>query len=569
MPTIRAHGLSAWRGAERVFDAAFGARLNPLRHLGAIGFLAFWTLAASGIVLYAVLDTSVAGAYRSIAALEQAPLALGRLLRGLHRYAADVLVLALVLHTLREWLHRHERGFRRVTWLTGVPLVGFVFACGIGGFWLNWDALGQYSATATFEWLDALPMLATPLARNFLAGAVNDRLFSLLVFVHLGLPLLTLFALWFHVQRLTKPAVLPPRALLLGTLGALAVLALVQPVTSHAEAALAQVPEALRIDWIVLFVHPIADAAGAGALWAIVAVGFGALVALPFLPQPRRAAVAVVDAANCNGCRRCFADCPYGAITMVPHPNQRVGRALAVVDADLCAGCGICAGACPSSTPFRSAHDLVTGIDMPQRRVAGLRRTLRDALAASSVERPLVVWRCEHGARAAAAADVVADTLLCTAQLPPSFVEYALRDGAAGVVVAACAEGGCEFRCGERWALERFGGEREPHLRAHVDRQRVELVFAGRGDEAALQRGVARLRERVAALAPLPHPRSAARRGDAAPQPGGGDAAPQTGTGEAVLQTGAGDAVPLPAAGATASRTAAGAAARRTGAGDA
>ena len=42
---IRRHALTLWRLAERALDAAAGAGLNPLRHLGAIGFLAFWLLA--------------------------------------------------------------------------------------------------------------------------------------------------------------------------------------------------------------------------------------------------------------------------------------------------------------------------------------------------------------------------------------------------------------------------------------------------------------------------------------------------------------------------------------------
>jgi ferredoxin/coenzyme F420-reducing hydrogenase delta subunit len=237
-----------------------------------------------------------------------------------------------------------------------------------------------------------------------------------------------------------------------------------------------------------------------------VLVGGGTLLlfALPFLPQPARAAVAVVDAANCNGCRRCFADCPYAAITMVPHPSQRIGRMLAQVDPNLCAGCGICAGACPSSTPFRSAAQLVTGIDMPQLTVSALRRQLQQALAASSSARPLVVFGCDHGARCSnlGGADVSPFSLLCTGQLPPSFVEYALRDGAAGVLVAACSEGGCEFRLGERWTAERLAGQREPHLRASVERERLELVFAGPGDEAQLLAGLERLRRRVIPLEP-------------------------------------------------------------------
>jgi ferredoxin/coenzyme F420-reducing hydrogenase delta subunit len=503
--SFRQHGLRGWRSVEGGFDAAFGSALNPLRHLGAIGFLAFWLLAASGVVLFIFFDTSVAGAWRSIEELSRLPLGLGRLLRGLHRYAADVLVLAMGLHLLREWLHGHERGFRRFHWLTGVPLIGFVFVGAIGGFWINWDELGQFSAIASLEWFDALPLMATPLARNFLAvEAVSDRLFSLFVFVHIGVPLLLLFGLWFHIQRITRAAVMPPRALALGLVATLAVLALAWPVTSHAPAALARVPGELRLDWILLFLHPLTYATSPAFVWALVGGGTLLLFALPFLPQPARAAVAVVDAANCNGCRRCFADCPYAAITMVPHPNQRIGRTLAQVDPDLCAGCGICAGACPSSTPFRSAAQLVTGIDMPQLTVSDLRRRLQQALAASSSARPLVVFGCDHGARCSGLvdADVSPFSLLCTGQLPPSFVEYALRDGAAGVLVAACSEGGCEFRLGERWTAERLAGQREPHLRASVARERLELVFAGPGDEALLRAGLDRLRRRVIPLEP-------------------------------------------------------------------
>ncbi len=495
----RALGLSVWRAVERSFDAAFGSAGNPLRCLGAIGFFAFWLLAASGSVLYIVLDTSVDGAWRSIHALAEVPLALGVLLRGIHRYAADLMVIAMALHLLREWLHRHERGVRRFAWLTGVPLIGFVFAIAIGGFWINWDQLGQYSAIATAEWVDALPFVSSAMARNFLATeAVSDRLFSLLVFVHIGLPLMMVFGLWFHIQRLTRAAVWPPRTLASGLFVMLAALSLAAPIASHAPAALDRVPESLRLDWIVLFLHPLTEATSPALVWALVGGGALLLFALPFVPSRKDAPApaAVVDPANCNGCQRCFADCPYAAITMAPHPNQRIGRALAVVDADLCISCGICAGACPSSTPFRSAAPLLTGIDMPQLPIDLLRRRLHEAIERSAAARPIVVFGCDHGAdlTPVQAEDVCAFSLLCAGQLPPSFVEYALREGAAGVLVAACREGGCEFRFGERWTAERLLGKREPHLRASVETDRVELVFAGRGNEARVAQAVDRLR---------------------------------------------------------------------------
>jgi coenzyme F420-reducing hydrogenase delta subunit/ferredoxin len=502
--------LPAWRRLEHGFDAAFGASLNPLRHLGALGLLSFWLLAASGIYLYAVLDTSVAGAYRSIADLSRQQPWLGGLLRSVHRYAADAFVILLAAHLLREWLHGHYRGKRRYSWLTGVAPVVLVFVSAIGGFWLHWDRLGQYSAIATAEWIDALPFLAAPLARNFLSvDAVGDRLFSLFVFVHLGAPLLLLFALWFHIQRLTRAGVWPPRPVGLGLLFTLLALSVAAPVASHAPADLATVPQALRLDWILLFIHPLADAASPQLAWILALGTLALLFALPFLPQPAPAPAAVVDAANCNGCRRCFADCPFAAVTMVPHPNQKVGKQMARVDADLCTGCGICVGACPSSTPFRSAAELVTGIDMPQAPIGALRTRLQQGIAALRVERPLVAFGCDCGARvdALVAPDVAAFSLTCTGQLPPSFVEYALRDGAAGVLVSACREGGCEFRLGQRWTEERLLDLREPHLRAGVPRERLEMTWADCGDEGPLAQALERLREHVHDLQPALGPR--------------------------------------------------------------
>lgn len=499
----RSYGLTCWRAIERCFDAVFGSGLNPLRHLGALGFLALWLLVLSGTVLYVILDTSVEGSYRSIDALaDHLP---GRLLRGMHRYAADTLVVVMVLHLVREWLFRHESGFRRYSWLTGVALVAFVMTAAIGGFWLHWDELGQYSAIATAEWLDALPLLGVPLARNFLVpDAVDDRLISLFVFVHLGVSLFLLFGLWFHIQRITRASVWPPRPLAVGLTATLLLLSALWPVVSHGPASLSSVPERLQLDWILLWIHPLTDATSPALGWVLVGGLLLVLLGLPFVGRRVAAPVAVVDPDNCNGCSRCFEDCPYAAITMVPHPNQRIGRSLAVVDPDLCASCGICAGACPSSTPFRSVADLVSGIDLPGRPVSDLRRRLQALMAGSMAERPLVVFACDHGVRTAHAAgdDVHPLGLVCAGQLPPSFVEYALRDGAAGVLVAACREGGCEFRCGERWIAERLDGRREPQLRSSVDRNRLHLVFAGPGDEALLRAELDRLRERVRALPP-------------------------------------------------------------------
>jgi coenzyme F420-reducing hydrogenase delta subunit len=91
---------------------------------------------------------------------------------------------------------------------------------------------------------------------------------------------------------------------------------------------------------------------------------------------------------------------------------------------------------------------------------------------------------------------VVALSLPCSAMLPPSFAEYALRRGAARVVVTACGTPACAYRLGGRWIAERLAGRREPALRERVRGPQVQQVDALRGDEP-------RLRE-ILRLAPAP-----------------------------------------------------------------
>lgn len=492
------------RALEHAFDRPFGAAGNPLKHLGALATMLLWLLLASGVVLYVVLDTSAAGAYASIDALARVPWMLGTLLRGLHRYGADAFMVVLVLHIAREWALGRYAHFRRVIWWTGVPLVLLAFVSAIGGFWLNWDRLGQYSALSTAEWLGALPFLAVPLARNFLDGAaLGDRLFTLFIFVHLGVPLMLMFGLWFHVQRLSLARVFPPRPLALGTLALLALLALLAPVASQGPADLARVPQALALDWLILFIHPLVDATSAELVWVLVALVFFLLLLPPFLPAPARAPVAKVDPQHCSGCERCFDDCPYAAITMVAHASGKPGARMAQVEADLCASCGICAGSCPSSTPFRSAERLVTGIDMPQLPVDALRADLVQRLAALPGPHKLVVFGCVEGVRTRLAAPgVLRMDLICAGMLAPSFVEYALRAGADGVLVAGCREGGCAYRLGQRWMAERLEGAREPYLRRSVPGERWSVAWTDAGDEAQLAAALADLRRRTSAAAP-------------------------------------------------------------------
>jgi coenzyme F420-reducing hydrogenase delta subunit/ferredoxin len=425
---------------EGAFDLAFGQRLNPWRPLGALSFWCFWIVAATGIF----------------------------------------------------------------SWLSGVPLLWLLYLSGIGGHWLVWDRVAQFSLIATAEWLDWLPFFGEPLVRNFIAGeSVTDRFFSLLIFLHIGIPLLLLTGMWVHIQRISRPQTNPPKAIALGILIALLVLAIARPALSDAPADLAAASAALDLDWLYLGIHPLFYAASAGAVWALVGGTTVLLALLPWLPPLPRPRAARVDLANCNGCGRCFADCPYAAVTLQPRTDSKSLPRQAVVDANLCAGCGICAGACPSSTPFRSVEQLVTGIDMPQQPIDAVRVELERAIASLRGDTRIVVFGCNDGADVGslAASDTATLKLICTGMLPPSFVEYALRAGIDGVLVTGCRYGDCEFRLGNRWTEERLTAAREPHLRPAVPIERVHIVWAGPTDGKAMASELARYR---AALSMVP-----------------------------------------------------------------
>ena len=443
-------------------DRAFAPAANPWRHLGSLAFLAFAACAASGVYLYAVFDTSLAGAYRSGQELDAGTV--GSLVRGLHRYSADAFALFGALHLLREAARGHFRFHRAWSWLSGLALVPFAWVAGVTGFWLAWDERALFSAMATAEWLAAPPWGVAVVARNFVsAAAMSDRFFSLAVFLHIGVPLIALAATWAHLQRLSHVRVWPPAVLGAPLMATLAVLALVHPAASLAPADALVSPATIALDWFYHFPHVFAPEAFSIALIACAAI----LAALPWMGARTRPGAAVVDLANCNGCARCVADCPFAAVVMVPRSDGRPHPREARVSPELCAACGICAGACPSSTPFRIRSALASGIDLPQHPVAQLRAELDRAL--EDTPGSAVVFACGPARPPSGAIEVE-----CAAMVPPAFVQYALRRGAPRVVFAACRPGDCEHRLGDRWLAERIAGTRQPALRASVPRSQVK-----------------------------------------------------------------------------------------------
>jgi len=497
---------AAFDAAESFLARIFPASWNPLLNLGALGFFFYWIITASGVYVYIFLDSGVTQAYQSVEYMTNDQWYAAGVMRSLHRYASDGLVAVMLIHMLREFSLGRYRGVRWFSWLTGVPVLILVYFAGISGYWLVWDKLAQYVAIVTTEWLDHLPFFAQPIARNFLSpNTLESRFFTLMIFMHIAVPLVALIILWLHLQRVTKPRINPPRGLMIGSGLSMLAISLVHPAVSQGPADLSQVPGAIGLDWFYLAAYPLLETMPGTITWTSAVTFLIIMIAIPWLPPMRRPKAAVVSLDNCNGCSRCMNDCPYNAITMQVRSDGKPFEGEAVVDPSLCVACGICAGACPTSTPFRRMSALVPGIDLPDRSIATLRDEVDSEGARLTGPSRIMVFGCINAAVAEACRShgVGVIKVNCSGHVPPSFIDYVLsRRIADGVVIAGCTDNGCYNRFGTKWTDHRIAGRRDPHLRGRVPRERVKTIWAGRLGGRGLAREIDTFASELAQVGP-------------------------------------------------------------------
>ena len=472
---------------EGALNKIFGNDLNPFYYLGALGFFFFWVIVVSGAYLYAFYRTGAEFSYPSVESLTKDQWYFGGIMRSLHRYASDALVLVMVLHLLREFILGRYRGARWFAWVTGVLSIWLIYAAGINGYWMTWDKLSQYATVATMEWFDWLPIFGSPLSSSFVSNdTLNDRFFSLISFSHATFPLFVLFFLWIHIVRISYPLVNPKRGLAFGMLLAMLVLALIKPAISQSPADMGVEPSNIGIDWFYLFIYPLLDSWSAGAVWTFV-IGLTVLMGvLPWLPSRfRQIPVAEVNLEHCSGCRLCVADCPYEAVVMKHRSDGLHFPEEAVVVPDRCVSCGICIGSCPSSTPYRSETAYVSGIEMPSMPISGLRASMVKDLAKLDGDARVMVFGCDNAADIGKlrSQGVAVMSLPCTAMLPSSFIDYAMREHQVdGVFITGCRESDCYHRMGGLWTEQRLMAKREPRLRNRAERNRIRQFWASSAD---------------------------------------------------------------------------------------
>ncbi len=173
--------------------------------LGGLSATLALLLIITGVILTFRYDASVERAYTSIQYLET-QVAFGSLVRALHHWSANLLVVTAFLHLIRVFLTGGFKLGRSTNWIIGLVLLLIVVAFNFTGYLLPWDQLAYWAITVGTSLLSYVPLVGTAVA-NFLLGGPEVGQAALRNFyaIHVAvLPALLVIMMSYHFWKVRK-----------------------------------------------------------------------------------------------------------------------------------------------------------------------------------------------------------------------------------------------------------------------------------------------------------------------------------------------------------------------------
>ena len=176
---------------QRIFGNVF-LHLQPVRvpkdairvtytwGLGGLSFYLFLVLTVTGILLMFYYRPASILAYQDIKDLSFA-VTLGHLLRNMHRWAAHLMVVVVILHMVRVFLTGAYKPPREYNWVVGVLLLVMTLFLSYTGYLLPWDQLALWAVTVGAQMAANSPILGNegPFRLPFITTS-NDARFGLI-----------------------------------------------------------------------------------------------------------------------------------------------------------------------------------------------------------------------------------------------------------------------------------------------------------------------------------------------------------------------------------------------------
>ncbi len=332
-----------WTRLEGLVNRFTKSDFNPFYHLGTLTIFMLLVLLATGVYLTAIYRPGLDVAYATVEKIDSNWF--GSLMRSVHRYASDAMILLIILHLLKMLFSDKFWGQRWLAWTSGWIMLAGVWLTGTFGYWLVWDLRAQWMTEYMME------TLAGTSGLTYVAADIESRTFSnfvIIIFLHVFLPLIGFLGIYIHGLRLSRARWWSPRWVSIQAVIGLVILSLIKPVQSFAEADLSTLIQSVPMDAYYLGFLPLIDQWSNMIFWALAILVGGSLFLLPWLASGRDPGPAIVTDPQCTGCNICYAECPYDAIRMVDRDDETKYQKLAIINNAQCTGCGICVGACPT-----------------------------------------------------------------------------------------------------------------------------------------------------------------------------------------------------------------------------
>jgi ubiquinol-cytochrome c reductase cytochrome b subunit len=124
----------------------------------------------TGVVLWAGYSANAQGAWESVYFI-QYQMAGGWLVRGIHHYTTQVMVVLLVLHLMQVLVDGAYRAPREVTFWFGLALLFVVLGLGLTGYLLPWDQKGYWATKVATSIASMTPFVGVGLQQALVGGS--------------------------------------------------------------------------------------------------------------------------------------------------------------------------------------------------------------------------------------------------------------------------------------------------------------------------------------------------------------------------------------------------------------
>jgi ubiquinol-cytochrome c reductase cytochrome b subunit len=129
----------------------------------------FFVQVVTGLVLWAAYSPSRQTAWESVYYIQHVMTA-GWLLRGVHHFTAQAMVVLLALHFLQVVIDGAYRAPREINFWIGLILMQLVLALGLTGYLLPWDQKGYWATKVATNMMALVPVVGEPLQRLVVGG---------------------------------------------------------------------------------------------------------------------------------------------------------------------------------------------------------------------------------------------------------------------------------------------------------------------------------------------------------------------------------------------------------------